>query len=97
MALDFNKFLPTCQSMVADYNNMHPEVNDNMLVQPEEVFLVWYSKTLGNAKALLATPLPDDMYYEITYNGDKDEFYLDAYKKYENVVIPNPNIEGDVE
>jgi hypothetical protein len=24
------------------------------------------------------------MYYEVTYNGDKNEFYLDAYKKFEN-------------
>jgi len=27
------------------------------------------------------------MYYELTYNGDKKEWYLDAYKKFENVVI----------
>jgi len=27
------------------------------------------------------------MYYEITYNGDKKEFYLDAYKKWQNVCI----------
>lgn len=28
------------------------------------------------------------MYYEMTYNGDKEEWYLDAYKKFENRVIP---------
>ena len=27
------------------------------------------------------------MYYEMTYNGDRKEWYLDAYKKFENVVI----------
>ena len=27
------------------------------------------------------------MYYELTYNGDKEEWYLDAYKKFENQVI----------
>ncbi|WP_233619266.1 DUF6275 family protein, partial [Enterococcus sp. S52] len=30
----------------------------------------------------------DGMYYEITYNGDKDELYFDAYKKFENKCIP---------
>jgi hypothetical protein len=30
------------------------------------------------------------MYYELTYNGDKDELYFDAYKKWENVCIPKP-------
>jgi hypothetical protein len=29
------------------------------------------------------------MYYEITHNGDKGETYLDAYKKWENVCIPD--------
>ena len=29
----------------------------------------------------------DGMYYEVTYNGDKKEVYLDAYKKFENQKI----------
>ena len=41
-------------------------------------------KTLQNAKALLSTTVSDGMYYELTYNGDKKELYLDAYKKWEN-------------
>jgi hypothetical protein len=27
------------------------------------------------------------MYYELTYNGDKKELYLDAYKKWDNRCI----------
>ena len=49
-----------------------------------EVFVVWSCKTLQNYKALISTSLPDGMYYEITYNGDKNELYFDAYKKFEN-------------
>ena len=30
----------------------------------------------------MPTTLPDDMYYEVAYNGDKKEVYLDAYKKF---------------
>ena len=36
---------------------------------------------------LLSSTLPDGMYYELTYNGDKKEWYLDAYKKVENKVV----------
>ena len=51
------------------------------------VFVVWYCKTLQNFKALLSTTLFDGMYYEVTYNGDKNQLYLDAYKKFENRCI----------
>jgi hypothetical protein len=27
------------------------------------------------------------MYYELTFNGDKDELYIDAYQKVDNTVV----------
>ena len=51
------------------------------------MFIVWMCKTLQNSKALVSTTLFDGMYYELTYNGDKKELYLDAYKKWENKCI----------
>lgn len=47
-------------------------------------FIVWKCKVLQNWKWLISTSIHDGMYYEVTYNGDKEEFYLDAYKKFEN-------------
>lgn len=58
----------------------------------DEVYVVWFSKTLQNWKAMISTTLPDGMYYEVTYNGDKKETYIDAYKKFDNVCIRD----GDV-
>jgi hypothetical protein len=55
---------------------------------PNEVYVVWFSKTLQNWKALISTTLPDGMYYELTYDGDKAMVYLDAYKKFDNTAIP---------
>ena len=54
-----------------------------------EVYLVWFNKTLQNWKALVSSTLPDGMYYEVTYNGDERETYIDAYKKVENVKVPD--------
>ena len=56
-----------------------------------DVYIVWKCKTLQNWKYLISTSLHDGMYYELTYNGDKDEWYLDAYKKFENVCITDPD------
>ena len=52
-----------------------------------EVYTVWKAKALQNWKYLLSTTLTDGMYYELTFNGDKNEWYLDAYKKFENQCI----------
>ena len=52
-----------------------------------EVYTVLKAKALQNWKYLISTTLFDGMYYELTFNGDKHEWYLDAYKKFENKVI----------
>lgn len=54
-----------------------------------ELFTVWKCKALQNWKFLISSTIPDGMYYELTYNGDKSEWYLDAYKKFENRCIHN--------
>ena len=51
------------------------------------VYTVWKVKALQNWKYLLSSTLFDGMYYELTYNGDKKEWYLDAYKKFENRTV----------
>lgn len=53
-----------------------------------ETYIVWKAKALQNWKYLISSTLCDGMYYELTYNGDKKEWYLDAYKKFENRIIP---------
>lgn len=53
-----------------------------------EIYIVWKAKILKNWKYLISTNLNDGMYYELTLNGEKDEWYLDAYKKFENRRIP---------
>lgn len=49
-----------------------------------EVYTVWKAKALQNWKYLISSTLADGMYYELTFNGDLKEWYLDAYKKFEN-------------
>lgn len=78
-------FLDFCKDHVARYSNSRPE--SEKTITKDDVYVVWTCKTLQNNKALLGTTLPDGMYYEITYNGDKKEAYFDAYKKEANICI----------
>ena len=72
---------------VKEYANNHIDKTDKREISEDDVFIVWQCKTLQNHKALASTTLFDGMYYELTYNGDKDELYFDAYKKWENKCI----------
>ena len=78
-----------CKSVIVDYFNENVDKTDNTSITKNDVYVVWYCKTLQNHKALLSTTVPDGMYYECTYNGDKKELYLDAYKKWENKCFVN--------
>ncbi|NFB71958.1 hypothetical protein HNS01_09585 [Clostridium butyricum] len=75
-----NEFIEKCKSIVAGYLG-----NPNM--SKDEIFVVWSCKTLQNKKALLSATAKGAPYFEITYNGDKDETYVDVYKKERNYVV----------
>lgn len=80
-------FFSLCINTVVDYFNNRSDKTDKFTLMSDDVFIVWSCKTLQNNKALLSTNVSDGMYYELTYNGDKKELYLDAYKKWENKCI----------
>ncbi len=79
-----NDFEKLCIKKIVEYFNEKVDKTDNFELKEENVFIVWSCKTLQNNKALVSTTVSDGMYYELTYNGDKKELYLDAYKKLEN-------------
>jgi hypothetical protein len=54
-----------------------------------EIYIVWFSKTLQNWKAMLSTNWANGKYYEVTYDGDKKRAYVDTYKKTMNTVVPD--------
>ena len=76
--------------LVLNYAVAHLDPTDkDVYVEP---YIVWKCKTLQNWKWMISTNISDGMYYEVTFNGAKYEFYLDAYKKFENVCIAFENL-----
>lgn len=95
--MDSYKFMIACKNMIIDYFKKHKDATDKEIkMQIEDVFVVWSCKTLQNNKMLLSTKLPDGLYYEITYNGDKHEAYVDVYKKWENFVVKEEDFKMEV-
>ena len=82
------EFIEVCKNTVVNYFNENKDKTDTTNnIHLDDVFVVWQCKTLQNNKALLSTTVSDGMYYEFTYNGDKEELYMDAYKKWKNRCI----------
>lgn len=62
----------------------------------DNVFVVWFCKTLQNWKCILASTNKDMLLFEVSYNGDKNEMYVDVYDKKENIVVKEEkNNEGN--
>lgn len=64
-------------------------IADKLGCEPREVYCVWSCKTLQHIKGLFSSDVDaaKGMYYEATYNGIKEELYLDVYKKESNELI----------
>ena len=81
------EFVALVKKTVADYANQHLDKTDGKQITEDDVFIVWMCKTLQNSKAMASTTLFDGMYYELTFNGNKQELYVDAYKKWQNFTV----------
>lgn len=79
----------SAKELVRNYAESHLDKSDPDYNEKFDIFIVWQAKALQNWKFLISTSLRDGMYYEVTYNGDKHEWYLDAYKKFDNIAIPD--------
>lgn len=63
-------------------------------VTVDNVIAVWFSKEIQNAKGLfiIDSNALKDFYYEVTYNGDKNETYIDRYLKIEHSVVSDSEL-----
>ena len=54
------------KQLVVDFFNEEVEKTDGFTLTVDDVYIVWWSKTLQNWKALVSTTVSDGMYYEVT-------------------------------
>lgn len=60
----------------------------------DELSVIWFCQTVDNWKAVITTNKPDDIYYEVTYDSNVKETYLDVYSKMYTFIV-SENIEKD--
>lgn len=62
-------------------------LNENINI--DQLDLVWFAHELGYKKCTIWGSPMDVRYAEVTYNRDKDEMYVDIYRKISNTKIPS--------
>ena len=91
--VDPDQFLKKAKYVVSEYINKGPELESHpAIIEADDLYIVWFAKTLQNWKALVSTVYSDGLYYEVTYNGDKAETYLDVYAKINNVAVKDNDL-----
>ena len=79
------EFMKLAAKKVAEYENKREDIE--VAIDRDDVFTVWSAKTLQNSKCLMSASNKRAYYYEFTMNGDKEEIYMDVYKKVENIPL----------
>lgn len=70
-------FMVEAKKKVADYLAEYHQKP----IEWTDIFVIWQCKTLQNHKIILAAPTPDELMFEVTYDGDAQAMYFDAYTK----------------
>ena len=70
----------------------YPSFDGGLGVNENDLYIVWFSKTLENWKALVSTDVVKDVYFEVTYDGAKKHAYVDMYHKKGQVIVSDQNI-----
>lgn len=60
---------------------------DEVAITENDIYFVNCTYVLGSIKGWFSTNLPDGKYYEVTYNNDKKEMYVDQYTRTNQEVI----------
>lgn len=84
------------KARIVKYTNSKQSDSNNH-VTVDDVFTVWKAKTIQNWKYIMGTTAPDNLLFEVTYNGDRDEIYVDCYKQeFKYIITSNSSDEYDV-
>ncbi len=82
-----NEFLKLCKEIVRDYVNEHLDTATKRKITEDYVYCMWLWKRPENTRALLGAVTFDEMFFEITFDKNKSEMHLNAYKEIENKCI----------
>ena len=80
--MSVNKFIDLCKNQIVGYY-----ASINVDIDKDNIHVLWQCKTIQNIKATLIGLDKDNLYFECTYNDDKNELYVDVYYKIDKIIL----------
>lgn len=75
------KFQELAKNAVAKYcEKTFTTSPDDKHLTSDDFYTVWFCKTIQHFKMMIGSDSVEGTYFEVTYNGDTDELYIDEYK-----------------
>lgn len=90
--MESSEFEIKCKNAIKKILSEPPYEEDHPF---SSIKLVWFSKALQNFKGVFVDSGKNSRYYECTYNGDRDELYVDVYHKGANRVMKGESLSGE--
>lgn len=82
------EFLLNAKKLVIKNYNDHRNSRNLPSLAISDVDVVQFTKAAGNLKASITSQLAKGLLWEVTYNGQKSEVYLDTYRKVHHLKTP---------
>jgi hypothetical protein len=87
--LDQDRFIKKAKRLAVQSQNYQAPGTP---ITEDDVYVVWFAKVLSNWKAMVSTDAIEGVYYEVTYNGLRNESYVDIYAKVANYHVSDDAI-----
>jgi hypothetical protein len=84
---DPDRFLTMAKRLVADNYNAHQDEEETPPLTIDDLYIVWFSKVLNNWRAQVQSSLVRGLLWMVTYNGPKNEAYIEVYRKINNTKV----------
>lgn len=86
MGYNFNASTMTDEDAIRVVRDIMIRHYGGLGVVDAKIFVVWKCKTIQNVKFIVGTNY-DNVIYELTFNGDENELYVDHYEKINKDII----------
>ncbi len=79
--LGTDEFVRIAKQAIRDMLKETTDPTDKVDYDSIEIYFVTCTFVLGSIKGMFSTSIQDGKYYEVTYNNDTHEMYVDMYVK----------------